>query len=1212
MPALIRSLLLVVLFVCSFAACSPGDGSDTAPPAKDASADGQICGDACDASGDGGESGADAGPCGADGSACECQADADCAKLDDGNPCNGNLYCHVASHTCKANPATVIDCPTTTAPCVAVVCDPADGQCRPQPADEGQACDDGESCTTGDVCADGQCAGKSTCTCKKDADCKPFDDDDACNGKLYCDTSSGNCKLNPGSVTKCGTWADGPCALTACDPSNGKCGKKAKTDGTACEVDGLACTKDACKDGTCAAGTPDSSCDCSKQADCAPLEDDNVCNGTLYCNLALGKCELNPASTVSCPTIDDGACQAATCNKKTGDCSLVAAVDGASCDDGNPCSGSSACQGGVCEGSDPVCMCTAPGECADKALTNACLGKLYCDLNEGWCKLNTAAATICKGDDDTACLANLCDPQDGLCKLTALTDGQPCEADGTWCTGIDTCSAGTCGAGDNACTCQLDADCAKYEDGDACNGTLYCDKYSGKCAVNPATTVTCTSDGDGCAPQTCDPADGTCKAKAVADDTPCDTDLTPCTVERCKSGTCTVKTNKCLCPKGDLCTAWDDGNPCNGTLYCDKTLEPPACVVNPATVITCAKGTPGACTSPKCDPKDGTCKDTAANDGLACVDDNICTLSEACEGGACVQPAGGDVLSCDDINPCTGDACVKGKGCTYTMLTGPCDDGDPCSTGETCNNGGCTADVKTEAVLEMKQGLVPADEGSQVVMAQVVGDPALDMVLLGRKKTAQDNEQTLWIAAGDGKGSFDIGQEVWTEDKCTLNPDGYPLAVADLQGDGKADFLWTRGLDLVNCSAKGAPFAWAWRGELSQAKVPAVIPQPLVSANATTEKLSRFAPMAMTTGDLLAGGNLEVAVFGSATDTNKKITYRLVVMAHKSGDWQVHQHITVKGAAAKDDKPMRLSAVDLDGDKDLDLLATAVLPFEWKWTARVFLNDAGTFTETDLGVVGTFTAADMDTDGKDDLVWQSTVDKGESALGLPILWRRNEGGSKWLLQGATKVLVPTSALPFALLGVGQVNGDKLPDLLGTTETQALMWPGDGEASVTDKPAVLGIWSLEISSTIVDLLGTGNDTLILAGEGMMAWYAMYTGHCVDGNACTTDACKGGKCEHVPNAAFCDDGDACTENGGCKGGKCDPGTTKPCDDKNLCTVDSCDKSDGCAYKPSNGTACDDGEPCTVKDVCENGSCAPGNPMANESPCGGGKKCQNGQCS
>ncbi len=81
-------------------------------------------------------------------------------------------------------------------------------------------------------------------------------------------------------------------------------------------------------------------------------------------------------------------------------------------------------------------------------------------------------------------------------------------------------------------------------------------------------------------------------------------------------------------------------------------------------------------------------------------------------------------------------------------------------------------------------------------------------------------------------------------------------------------------------------------------------------------------------------------------------------------------------------------------------------------------------------------------------------------------------------------------------------------------------------------------------------------------------------CDDGKACTKDACdpKTGKCgftNQTDGAACVDKSKVCTEKMTCKGGACQGGVPKACDDKNQCTVDSCDPKTGkCIHKPGGG--------------------------------------------
>ncbi len=89
-------------------------------------------------------------------------------------------------------------------------------------------------------------------------------------------------------------------------------------------------------------------------------------------------------------------------------------------------------------------------------------------------------------------------------------------------------------------------------------------------------------------------------------------------------------------------------------------------------------------------------------------------------------------------------------------------------------------------------------------------------------------------------------------------------------------------------------------------------------------------------------------------------------------------------------------------------------------------------------------------------------------------------------------------------------------------------------------------------------------------------------------CVARTCKKGQCENTPHKGACDDNKPCTVNDSCKTGEC-KGTPKDCDDKKVCTNDTCDpKMNGmCRYKPASGP-CEDGNPCTLLDQCHQGKC------------------------
>ena len=95
-------------------------------------------------------------------------------------------------------------------------------------------------------------------------------------------------------------------------------------------------------------------------------------------------------------------------------------------------------------------------------------------------------------------------------------------------------------------------------------------------------------------------------------------------------------------------------------------------------------------------------------------------------------------------------------------------------------------------------------------------------------------------------------------------------------------------------------------------------------------------------------------------------------------------------------------------------------------------------------------------------------------------------------------------------------------------------------------------------------------------------------CEDDNPCTDDTCNFfSGCVNTPNAAKCEDSNACTTTDTCSDGRCS-GTPLNCDDDNVCTEDSCNPATGCVNSPNAGS-CDDGNACTTGDTCSGGNCS-----------------------
>ena len=253
-----------------------------------------------------------------------------------------------------------------------------DGDCGP-----GFACKDAATIEGGSAQQCVLATADAVCPCSKRAVAKKlatgctkaFAGGSACSGQractavgaqglTACDAAAPATETCDGKDQDCdglvdeGTCDDGnPCTEDKCFGKGGAadgCGHLPK-DGYVCD-DGDVCTVgDHCVAAKCASGS--SVCACKKDSDCGELEDGNLCNGTLVCDLASHACKLAPKTVVVCGTTGDTACTKASCDAKSGKCGPTAVADGKGCDDGLGCTDGDACAGGVCQG-------TCAGPCA--------------------------------------------------------------------------------------------------------------------------------------------------------------------------------------------------------------------------------------------------------------------------------------------------------------------------------------------------------------------------------------------------------------------------------------------------------------------------------------------------------------------------------------------------------------------------------------------------------------------------------------------------------------------------------------------------------------------------------------------------------------------------------------------------------------------------------------------------------------------------------
>lgn len=385
-----------------------------------------------------------------------------------------------------------------------------------------------------------------------------------------------------------------------------------------------------------------------------------------------------------CADLVTSACQVAFCEPSARRCLLRHKLDGAACDDGEPCSAESACAAGSCVASTPL-GCNDANPCT----TDTCTSGVGC--------------------------------------VYAPSSGSAC-SDGSPCTQGDVCAAGVCSPGKQVCPCSSDADCASLV-GTSCVSQLRCE--AGACAPVLDSAATC-DDGNACTADGCDPTSGSCTHVPLPNGVTC-VDGNACTAaDHCKDGSCSGPPVDCQDPGGCQtacdpaagCTVTDEGpcddaNPCTTDDRCtgsgcsgaqdaavdgcacataaDCSGPLPACAggwrctagvcaVDVALAVPCALDAADPCREAICTP--AGCNIRTLPDGTGCDDGTACSTGTTCQQGNC---AGGWAVPCDDGNPCSVDSCTA-SGCQHVpALDGStCDDGTACVSDQRCITGSCS------------------------------------------------------------------------------------------------------------------------------------------------------------------------------------------------------------------------------------------------------------------------------------------------------------------------------------------------------------------------------------------------------------------------------------------------------------------------------------------------------------------------------------------
>jgi hypothetical protein len=182
--------------------------------------------------------------------------------------CLENTIC--TNGLCSGTPK---DCFFSPVPndCHVSVCNPQNGQCEPEPGNEGQSCNDpNDLCTVTKTCAAGVCQGGSAMDCSYLTV--------GCNDGI-CNVNTGQCEQQPVAPGQPCAEATDQCNQGICD-NQSNCNPQPANEGQSCDDNSYCTLNDTCQSGVCTGASTITQCINSDF--CCPqictIQTDNDCN----------------------------------------------------------------------------------------------------------------------------------------------------------------------------------------------------------------------------------------------------------------------------------------------------------------------------------------------------------------------------------------------------------------------------------------------------------------------------------------------------------------------------------------------------------------------------------------------------------------------------------------------------------------------------------------------------------------------------------------------------------------------------------------------------------------------------------------------------------------------------------------------------------------------------------------------------------------------
>ncbi len=860
-----------------------------------------------------------------------------------------------------------------------------------------------------------------------------------------------------------------------------------------------------------------------------------------------------------------------------GDC-----PDGYSCSDVKDVTGAPGKQcivkgGGVCGCTEAAIKLQLSTKCYSVAGENKCEGKRTC--------LPAGATGAPEKGGLTACIApkpadETCDGIDNNCN--GQIDESTCE-DKNACTDDSCAGAAGCKNVNNTSNC---------DDGTVCTTTDAC--KDGKCLPGPA--IDC-DDKNPCTADTCDLAKG-CTHTNV-DGLLCDADNNECTQgDVCQGGACKAGTAK-ACDDADSCTAdkcaiesgkctysFQPGGPCNDGNLC-TTGE--TCIIDTCKGSNVSCDDANSCTADSCDPKTG-CQHAAA--AGSCDDKNACTSTDTCKDSACVGAPIDVTATCDDFNPCTADSCDPAKGCAHKNSNGiQCDDGNLCTTGDNCKDGACTTTTNTCGCTADKDCDGKGD--GNLCNGQLYCDLSkLPYQCVIKESTKVKCDESL-------NGLCQTNACDSATGKCKLNkkPEGLSCdADGSLctVGDACKDGLCVQG-STQQCNDKNACTDDSCDPKLGCKYTPNTNPcdadDNLCTENDACANGTCVAgkPKACVSDDQCLDGKCSIV------DGKCKYPFKEGLPCSDGSPCTLGDKCSVDkcvGSAANCDDNNACTGDSCD--PKIGCVHTNV--------SAANCTDGNACTESDQCVDGACKGTLSDAKKCDDNN-VCTTDSCDVVKGCVYASAAGncDDGNPCTQSDACKAGKCESGTNTCACGQDSDCADDGNLCNGVQFCNKAKLPYKCEVNAV---------TIVACDTTINGPCQNNDCVASTGKCLVTKQPDGLGCDADGNACTlSDACLGGKCTpgkvqvcddknpctddscdtkkgclYVPNTAPCDaDNNACSQNDTCASGSCVAGKQKVCDDKEVCTGDSCDiKTGDCKYAPLT-KSCSDDNVCTTPDAC-----------------------------